>query len=100
MCLLLQLFFLYHAVLRILPRAKNSLNLGDSFYLNLKGLFIPKPIPEVGFNYVLLIGVFSIISIIFLYFWAKKRQALTGKQFPVFYASLAIFIIPILIVPF
>jgi len=98
--LLLQLFFWYHAVLRILPRAKNSLNLGDSFYLNLKGLFLPKPIPEVGFNYVLLIGVFSIISIIFLYFWSKKRQALTGQQFPVFYASLAIFIIPILIVSF
>jgi len=98
--LLLQLFFWYHAVLRVLPRAKNSLNFGDSFYLNLKGLFLPKPIPEVGFNYVLLIGVFSIISIIFLYFWSKKRQALTGQQFPVFYASLAIFIIPVLIVSF
>ena len=83
-----------------MPRAKNSLNLGDSFYLNLKGLFIPKPIPEVGFNYVLLIGIFSIISIIILYIWAKKRQATTGQQFPVFYASLAIFIIPILIVSF
>ena len=44
--LLLQLFFWYHAVLRILPRAKNSLNAGDSFFLNLKGLFLPKPIPE------------------------------------------------------
>ena len=56
--LLLQLFFWYHAVLRILPKAKNSLNIGDSFYLNIKGLFIPKPIPEIGFNYVLLIGIF------------------------------------------
>ena len=98
--LLLQLFFWYHAVLRILPRAKNSLHLGDSFYLNLKGLFLPKPIPEVGFNYVLLVGIFSIISIIVLYLWAKKRQALTGQQFPIFYASLAIFIIPVLIVFF
>ncbi len=98
--LLLQLFFWYHAVLRILPRAKNSLNIGDNFYLNLKGLFIPKPIPEAGFNYVLLIGIFSIIAIIVLYIWSKKRQSLTGHQFPVFYASLAIFIIPVLIVSF
>ena len=37
--LLLQLFFWYHAVLRILPRAKNSLQAGDSFFLNIKGLF-------------------------------------------------------------
>lgn len=98
--LLLQLFFWYHAVLRILPRAKNSLHIGDSFYLNLKGLFLPKPIAEVGFNYVLLIGIFSIIAIIILYLWAKKKQALTGQQFPIFYTSLAIFIIPVLIVFF
>ena len=98
--LLLQLFFWYHAVLRILPRAKNSLNLGDSFYLNLKGFFLPKPIPEVGFNYVLLVGIFSIIAIIILYIWARKRQALTGQQFPVFYSSLAIIVIPVLIVYF
>ncbi len=98
--LLLQLFFWYHAVLRILPRAKNSLHLGDSFYLNLKGFFMPKPLAEVGFNYVLLIGIFSIIAIIILYLWAKKRQALTGQQFPIFYSSLAIFIIPVLIVFF
>ena len=98
--LLLQLFFWYHAVLRILPRAKNSLHLGDSFYLNLKGFFIPKPIPEVGFNYVLLVGIFSIIAIIILYIWARKRQALTGQQFPVFYSSLAIVVIPVLIVFF
>ena len=98
--LLLQLFFWYHAVLRILPRAKNSLHIGDSFYLNLKGLFIPKPIPEVGFNYVLLVGIFSIIAIIILYIWARKRQALTGQQFPVFYSSLAIVVIPVLIVFF
>ena len=57
--LLLQIFFWYHAVLRILPRAKSSINFGDSFFLNLKGLFIPKPIPETGFNSVLLIGIIS-----------------------------------------
>ena len=98
--LLLQIFFWYHAVLRILPRAKNSLNISDSFFLNLKGLFIPRPVAEVGFNYILLIGILSIIGIISLYFWSKKRQNLTGKQFPVFLTSIAILIIPIFIVSF
>ena len=96
--LLLQLFFWYHAVLRILPRAKNSLNAGDSFFLNLKGLFIPKPIPEAGFNSVLLTFIIAIIAIILLYRWAKKRQAQTGKQFPIFYSSLGIIIIPVLFI--
>ncbi len=96
--LLLQLFFWYHAVLRVLPRAKNSLNAGDSIFLNLKGLFIPKPIPEPGFNAVLLTFIVAIIGIIILYRWAKQRQAATGQQFPIFYTSLAIIIIPVFIV--
>ena len=98
--LLLQLFFWYHAVLRILPRPKNSINAADSFFLNLKGLFIPRPIPEMGFNYVFLIGLFSIVGIIFLYFWAKRRQNKTGKQFPVLLSSIIIFLIPVFIVSF
>ena len=98
--LLLQLFFWYHAVLRILPRAKNSLQAGDSFFLNIKGLFLPKPIPEAGFNSVLMIFLLSIIAIIFLSRWAKKRQAKTGEQFPIFYSSLVIIILPIIFVSY
>ena len=98
--LLLQIFFWYHAVLRILPRAKNSLEIRDSFFLNLKGLFIPKPIPEIGFNYVLLIGIFSIIGIIFLNIWAKRRQNLTGEQFPIFLTSIVLISVPVMIVSF
>ena len=98
--LLLQIFFWYHAVLRILPRAKNSINLSDSLFLNLKGLFIPKPIPEAGFNSILLIGIVSIIVIIVTRIWAKRRQNLTGKQFPIFITSIFILVIPIFIVSY
>ena len=65
--LLLQIFFWYHAVLRILPKAKQSLEFKDSFFLNLKGLYIPKPIPETGFNYILIFFLFSIIIVYALY---------------------------------
>ena len=98
--LLLQIFFWYHAVLRILPRAKNSINLSDSLFLNLKGLFIPKPIPEAGFNSILLIGIVSIIVIIVTRIWAKRRQNLTGKQFPIFITSVFILVIPVFIVSY
>jgi len=98
--LLLQLFFWYHAVLRILPRAKNSIQAGDSFFLNIKGLFLPKPIPEAGFNSILLTFLIAIIAIIFLWRWAKKRQTKTGQQFPIFYTSLAIIILPIIFVSY
>ena len=98
--LLLQLFFWYHAVLRVLPRAKNSVQAGDSFFLNIKGLFLPKPIPEAGFNSVLITFLLAIIVIMFLWRWAKKRQAKTGQQFPIFYSSLAIIVLPIIFVSY
>ena len=98
--LLLQLFFWYHAVLRILPRAKNSFQAGDSFFLNLKGLFLPKPIPEAGFNSILLTFILAIIVIFFLIRWAKKRQSLTGKQFPIAYTSLAIITLPVIFISY
>ena len=42
--LLLQIFFWYFAVLRALPKPKQSLEFADSFFLNNRGLFIPDPV--------------------------------------------------------
>ena len=69
------------------------------FFLNLKGLFLPKPIPEAGFNSILLVGIFSILLIIFLNIWAKRRQNITGEQFPIYSTSAAILIIPVFFAP-
>jgi general L-amino acid transport system permease protein len=41
--LLLQLFFWYFAVLRALPNARESLSWAGSFYLNNRGLYLPRP---------------------------------------------------------
>jgi general L-amino acid transport system permease protein len=88
--LLLQLFFWYFAVLRTLPGPRQSVTLLDTFFLNNRGLFSPKPILEPGFVAIPIASVVAIIAVIFLVRWARKRQEETGQQFHSFYVSLAI----------
>ncbi len=41
---LVQIFFLYIAVLQTLPQARNSLKVGDVAFLNIRGLYLPTPV--------------------------------------------------------
>ena len=45
---LFQILFWYLAVLAALPNPRQSISLFDSFFLNNRGLVIPKPIAEPG----------------------------------------------------
>lgn len=88
--LLLQVFFWYFAVLSALPSARQSLSLGEAIFLNVRGLYLPDVVGEPGAGVVYGAMAVAIAAIAILRRWAKKRQALTGKQFPLFYVSLAI----------
>ncbi len=90
--LLLQIFFWYFAVLRTLPSPKHSLHLGERFFLNIRGVYLPRPIFEDGFGWVTATLVFVTLCIIFLKLWANKRQEETGQQFPVLLTSLGLFV--------
>jgi len=87
--LLLQIFFWYFAVLRALPSPRQSLHLGNSFFLNIRGVYLPRPIFEPGFGLVTAAIALAIVGSYLLYRWAKKRQEETGEQFPVFLTSTA-----------
>lgn len=90
--LLLQIFFWYFCVLRNLPAPRQSMSLGDAFFLNVRGLSIPAPVIESGFSFVFGAFIVAIIAIVVLRKWAKKRQYLTGQIFPVFYSGLGLLI--------
>lgn len=88
--LLLQIFFWYFAVLAALPSARQSLSLGEAFFLNVRGLYMPNLVPESGAVLVYAAIIIAIASVFYLKSWAKKRQDRTGEQYPVFSTSLAI----------
>ncbi len=95
--LLLQII-LWYSILIQLPRVKQSLQILDVFYISNRGLYSPRPIFESGFTYIFIAIILALISSFFIRRWAKKRQELTGDQYPVFYTSFGlIFIIPLIL---
>ncbi len=89
--LLLQIFFWYFAVLRAVPGPRQSVNIGDAFFINNRGLYSPAPVFGDGFELVVIGFVTAIVGIVLLSRWARKRQAATGEQFPVLLTSLGLF---------
>jgi len=90
--LLLQLFFWYFAVLKALPPPRQSLSIPGGGFLNVRGLYLPTPIPEPGFEIVLCAILLGIAAAAAVYAWARRRQTLTGQQFPVLWTSLGLIV--------
>ena len=91
--LLLQIFFWYFSVLRTLPSPRQSVNLGDLAFLNVRGLYLPKPMFEDGFGYVLWALLLALILSWGVRRWAHRRQELTGQIFPVWLSSLGLIVL-------
>ncbi|WP_321339781.1 amino acid ABC transporter permease [uncultured Cohaesibacter sp.] len=91
--LLLQLFFWYFAVLRSLPHPKNSSSIFDTFFLNNRGLYMPRPVFEDGSANIMIALVIAIVISVGVSIWAKRRQMATGERFPAFLTSLGLIII-------
>ncbi|SDG95135.1 amino acid ABC transporter membrane protein 1, PAAT family (TC 3.A.1.3.-) [Vibrio xiamenensis] len=80
--LLLQILFWYFAVLQTLPSPRQSMSIGDSVFLNVRGLFLPSPVFESGSGIVGAAFVFGVIATLVVSIWAKNKQKLTGQQTP------------------
>jgi general L-amino acid transport system permease protein len=88
--LLLQIFFWYFAVLRAMPAPRQSLNLGDTVFLNIRGLYLPAPQFLEGFGWVVAAFGIAVVSAWQVARWAQLRQMATGQQFPTLLVSLAL----------
>jgi general L-amino acid transport system permease protein len=80
--LLLQIFFWYFAVLRALPRPRDSLALGETVFLNLRGLYLPRPLFEPGFGWVLAALALAVAAALLLGAWGRRRRLRTGLGLP------------------
>jgi len=88
--LLLQLLFWYNAVLAPLPNPRESVNIGDNFFLNNRGLFMPRPIFAEQAWLIGLVFVLGVAASIAFRIWAKREQERTGRQYPVGLTALAL----------
>jgi general L-amino acid transport system permease protein len=90
--LLLQLFFWYFAVLKTLPSPRQSYELPGGLFFNVRGLYVPAPVPQPGFSRVAAAFLVALVIAFGLGVWARRRQAATGERAPVLWVSLAVLI--------
>ena len=90
--LLLQLFIWYFAVLKNLPSPRQSYTIPGGGYLNVRGLYLPRPIAEAGLTTELIAMLLGIVATILVGLWARRRRILTGQPFPVFWSGLGLIV--------
>jgi general L-amino acid transport system permease protein len=78
--LLFQILFWYLAVLAALPGPRQSISLFGIFFLSNRGLIVPKPIGEPGFEPFILAGLIAIGVSIALWRYSRRQLFLHGKM--------------------
>ena len=91
--ILLHILLWHGIIINTLPHPRQALNLGDLTFLSNRGFYIPKPLTENGIELVYLFLVIAIIFAVLFYKFAKRKQDLTGVQYPVFWINLSVIII-------
>ena len=77
--LLLQIFFWYFAVLATLPRPRQSLSIGESVFLNLRGVYLPKLVLDPA---IMKVGIAMVVAIAIsfaFHSYHRLRQKETGR---------------------
>ncbi|MCF6247623.1 MAG: amino acid ABC transporter permease [Desulfobacula sp.] len=90
--ILLQLFFWYAFFYEMLPSPRQAVNPFNGLFLCNRGLIFGIPAAHPVYKYMVIAVVLAAIIIFFIKKWAKKRQDLTGKPFPLFSMSIILLI--------
>jgi general L-amino acid transport system permease protein len=89
---LFQILFWYLAVLAALPNPRQSISIFDSFFLSNRGLIIPKPIGEPGFEPFVLALLIAIVVAIALWRYSRRLLFDSGKVIKVWPYALGLLI--------
>ena len=94
--LLFFVLFWYFGVLAALPTPKESVDFFGVIFLNRRGLSVPTPNELQTFKVVAVAILALILAQLALARWARRRQALTGQDFPVWPVGVGLLgVIPI-----
>ena len=87
--LLLQIIF-WWVIMLALPRVRDSISIGETVFLNNRGIRIPSPVFENGSSIIFLAIAGGLIGTVIVARWARARQDATGQRFPVGWVGLAV----------
>ena len=89
---LFQILFWYLAVLAALPNPRQSISLFDSIFLSNRGLVIPKPIGQAGFEPFVVALLVAIVASLVLWRYARRQLFESGKVIKVWPYALGMII--------
>jgi general L-amino acid transport system permease protein len=89
---LFQILFWYLAVLAALPNPRQSISIFDSFFISNRGLVIPKPIGEPGFEAFVFALLIAIVASIALWRYSRRQLFQSGKVIKVWPYALGLVI--------
>jgi general L-amino acid transport system permease protein len=90
--LLLILLFVYGVVLTGLPAVRQSIELVGGGFLNQRGLYLPRPLPEEGFDLVIAAAAIAVVGALVLIVWARRYQHRSGVAIPSARIGLALIV--------
>ncbi|MNQ79561.1 putative glutamine ABC transporter permease protein GlnM [compost metagenome] len=76
-----------------LPGPRASLEIGQTFFLNSRGLYMPAPSPSDSFVTFFGAVVVAIIGIVLLTRWSRARFEATGRYFPVSLGAIPLLLV-------
>ena len=91
--ILLHILLWHGIIINTFPQTRQAINFGDVTFLSNRGFYLPKPLTESGIEFVYLCFVIALIFSVLFNKYAKKKQDLTGVQYPVFWINTAVIII-------
>ena len=89
---LLQLFFFYALFYEAFPAPRQALNPIIGVFLTNRGIDFAVPTAHPAWLYVGLAFLAACVIIVVVNRWSVRRQEATGKQFPMFWAGLAVLV--------
>ena len=88
--ILLHILLWHGIIINTLPHPRKAISLGEVTFLSNRGFYIPKPLTETGIEIVYLFFVIAIIFSILFAKYCKRKQDLTGVQYPVFWINFSV----------
>ena len=96
--ILLQILFWYNIALISFPHPRKSIEFFDTVFVNLRGIYLPKPIAEDGFIWVLVALLLGFVLKILMKRFFKKKHDDVGIETHTFgYSLLLIIGLPVMV---
>ena len=86
---LLWILLCHGVVVHNLPHPRQAMSAFDVFFLTNRGVYSPKPIFEPAFWGVIGALIVAVGGACYFYRFAKRKQELTGQQYPVYWTNVS-----------